>query len=75
MGDHNKCDDRDKNDQPSQECVEKSVQIGKNDDKCRALGSDEKLFVRTKSIDMCNIIAKKKPGILIRQKPLAAGAA
>ena len=55
--------------------VEKSVRIGKNDDKCRALGSDEKGFVRTQRSDTRNIIANKKPGLLIRLKSLAAGAA
>ena len=35
MQNHNTSDDRDKNDQPLQECVDKSVRVRNNDDKCR----------------------------------------
>ena len=55
--------------------VEKNVRIGKNDDDCRVLGSEEKGFVRTERSDTRNIIANKKPELLIRLKSLAAGAA
>ena len=73
--DHNKSDDRDKDDRPSQDCVEKNVRIGKNVDKCRALGSDKKGFVHTPRSDTRNMISNKKPGPLVRLKSLAVGAA
>ena len=57
------------------ETVEENVRIGKNDDKCRASGSGENGFVRTKRSDTRNIIANKKPGLLIRLKSLVAEAA
>ena len=63
--DHNTRNDRDKYDRPSHECVEKNFRIGKNDDECRALGSDEKGFVCTERSDTHNVIANKKPGLLI----------
>ena len=57
-----------------QSLVEKTVQIGKNNDKCRALGSDEKVFVqffRTERSDTSNIIVNKKPVLLIKLKSFA----
>ena len=39
--------------------VERTVQIGKNDDKCRTLGSDEKGFVCTQRRDTRNLIENK----------------
>lgn len=70
MENHYTSNERDKDDRPSQECVEKNVRIGKYDNKCRALGSDENGFVRTERSDTRNIIKNKKPGLLIQIKSL-----
>ena len=54
---------------------EKIVRIGRNDDKSKALESNKNRFIHTPESDTRNIIANKKPGLLIQLKSLVTGAA
>ena len=63
-----------KNYQKLQECVEKSVQIRRNNDKPQASADDKNTFILITMSDTQNIIANKRSGLLIRLRSLETGA-
>ena len=74
MEDHNNSNYCKKNDLSLQECVEKSVQIRRNNDKPQASADDKNTFILITMSDTQNIIANKRSGLLIRLRSLETGA-